>query len=194
MASKAGLKTQLYGQASGGGVYLRHPAWADFEAWAHLRENNQDYLAPWEPEWHERHLTRMAYKTRLSQFKKMVNEGRAFPFHVFRDTDNRLIGACNLTHIERGVAQTVRLGYWIGENYARQGFARAAVRAACQFCFEDLGLHRIEAAVRPENAASIKVLEAVGFKAEGIARDYLKIEGVWRDHRIYARLSSDPWG
>ncbi|MGB0907939.1 MAG: GNAT family N-acetyltransferase [Maricaulaceae bacterium] len=188
---RASIRTELYGQAPGGQVYLRHPKWADFEDWAALRRRNEAFLSPWEPSWNPEHLTRASYKARLSRFKKMVNGDEAYPFHIFRAADQRLIGACNITHIQRSVAQQCQLGYWLGEEYARKGFARAAVRAACGFCFNELGLHRIEAAVRPENEPSIKLLEAVGFEREGRARGYLKIDGDWRDHDIFARLSSD---
>jgi len=121
----------------------------------------------------------------------MVGNDEAFPFHIFRASDDRLIGACNITHIQRQVAQTAQLGYWVGQHYARQGFARASVSAATQFCFETLGLHRIEAGVQANNTASIKVLTAMGYSREGTARGYLKINGTWQDHDIYAKLSSD---
>lgn len=118
-----------------------------------------------------------------------MHQDRAFPFHIFRE--NSLVGACNITHIDRGMAQSARLGYWVGEQYRGRGFARASVRAASEFCFKGLGLHRVEAAVQCENAASIKVLKASDFTYEGTARGLLKIDGAWRDHDIYARLSGD---
>ena len=189
--TKANTNTVLTGLASGGTVIMRHPRWADYEAWAELRKENEDYLTPWEPQWNERHLTRLSYRARLARFKKMVSQDEAYPFHIFRASDDRLIGACNVTHVQRQVAQTAQLGYWVGQHYARQGFARASVSAATKFCFETLGLHRIEAGVQPDNAASIKVLEAMGFQREGTARDYLKINGKWEDHDIWAKLSGD---
>lgn len=189
----ATVGTELYGQAPGGAVHLRHPRWAEYADWVDLRRENREFLTPWEPLWDDNHLTRPSYRARLSRFKKMVIGGEGYPFHVFRASDNRLIGACNVTHVQRGVAQSAQLGYWVGEQYARQGFARAAVRASVQFCFDELGLHRLTAAVRPENEPSIKLLEAVGFMREGVARDYLKIDGQWADHVIYARLSSDHY-
>ncbi len=188
---KVTTNTELTGMASGGSVILRHPRWADFDGWAELRRENRSYLTPWEPAWDDKHLTRPSYRARLGRFKKMVASGEAYPFHVFRASDERLIGACNITHIQRQVAQSAQLGYWVGEHYARQGFARAAVSAASKFCFEGLGLHRIEAAVQPENAGSIKVLEIMKFQKEGLARGYLKINGQWQDHIIYAKLSGD---
>ena len=188
---KASSNTVLTGSTAGGSVILRHPRWADFEDWVELRRQNRAFLAPWEPLWDDKHLTRSSYRSRLGRFKKMTSNGDAFPFHVFRSEDNRLIGACNITHIERRVAQSAKLGYWVGEHYTRQGFARASVAAACKFSFETLGLHRLEAAVRPENEASVKVLGALNFTREGRGRGYLKINGVWEDHDIYAKLASD---
>jgi len=175
--------------SSGGAIRLAHPRWADFDNWAALRRENMDYLRPWEPDVSKAGLNRSAYRARLSRLKKLVQQDRAFPFHIFRE--KTLIGACNITHIERGTAQSARLGYWIGEAYTGRGFARAAVRASSEFCFTRLGLHRVEAAVQSDNAASIKVLKAGGFTHEGTARGLLKINGAWRDHDIYARLSGD---
>ena len=185
------LSTQLFEPSSGGGVYLRHPQAADFEQWAALRAESRDYLQPWEPRWSDEHLSAKSYRARLARFKKMLAADEAYPFHVFRASDNRLVGACNLSQVSRRVQQRISLGYWVGERYARQGFARAAVRAACKFSFETLGLHRIEAAVQAENLPSRNLLEALGFQHEGIGRGYLKIDGEWTDHMLYARLSSD---
>ena len=189
----ANINSQLKGRTSRGNVILRHPKWADYEDWVDLRRSNKAHLSPWEPLWDDNHLTRPSYRARLSRFKKMVSGETGYPFHIFRETDMQIIGACNITHLERGINQSAKLGYWVGEQYARQGYARASVRAACQFCFDELGLHRIEAAVRPDNTPSIHLLEAIGFMREGTARGYLRIDGQWHDHVIYARLSSDHY-
>lgn len=188
---KPTVKTTLEAHAAGGRIILRHPNWADYDAWSDLRASNESYLIPWEPEWGPNHLSRASYKARLSRLKKWVSGDQAYAFHVFRADSDTLIGACNITHIERGSAQSAKLGYWIGEQFARNGFARAAVGRVSEFCFEKLGLHRIEAAVQEDNEASIKVLEAMGYRFEGKARGLLKIKGQWRDHLIYAKLSSD---
>ena len=191
MFIKPSLNTTLSGIGPNGSVVLRHPRWADFDDWVDLRQENKAYLKPWEPEWDDKHLSRLSYRSRLARFKKMVGSENAFPFHIFRASDDRLIGACNVTHVERGVVQSAKLGYWVGQHYARKGFARASVATACKFCFETLGLHRVEAAVQVDNTASVKLLTAVGFKHEGTARDFLKIDGKWQNHEIYAKLSSD---
>ena len=116
MVNSRGTQTILSGKAAGGVIRLKHPRWADFEAWAALRRANLDYLRPWEPHVSETALTRSAYRGRLSRLKKLVQQDRAFPFHIFRE--ETLVGACNITHIDRGTAQSAKLGYWIGENYA----------------------------------------------------------------------------
>lgn len=191
MIRKASLPIELTETTIGAGVSLRSPKWADYEDWVKLRRENRQYLTPWEPEWNELHLTRSVYKAKLARFKKMASNDDAYPFYIFRNTDQRLIGACNLTHVERNVSQSTKLGYWVGEKYTRQGFARAAVKASLRFCFEELRLHRVEAGVQSGNTASIRVLKAAGFQPEGVARGYLKIDGQWRDHEIFAKLSTD---
>lgn len=183
--------TVLFEPATGGGVYLRHPHINDYEAWANLRLESREFLKPWEPSWAKDHLGHAAYKARLARFKKMVAADEGYPFHVFRGSDNALVGACNLTNVQRKVSQSVSLGYWVGERYVRQGFARAAVRAACKFSFQTLALHRVEAAVRADNTPSRALLDLLGFTHEGTARGYLKIDGDWRDHELYAKLAHD---
>ena len=83
------------------------------------------------------------------------------------------------------------MGYWMGENYARQGLMTDAVKAVVSFSFEELGLHRIEAACVPENIPSRDLLRKIGFKEEGYARKYLRINGRWQDHLLFAWLSTD---
>ncbi len=181
----------LIEQAPGGRVELRLPRWADFEDWAELRRRNKDFLSPWEPEWSDAHLTRNSFKVRLASYNRMAEQGTGFPFHIFAGADLRLVGACNITQVQKAPALSAHLGYWIGEEYARQGFARAAVRAALKFCYDDMGLHRVVAAVQASNDPSINLLAALGFVHEGTARSYLKIAGRWQDHEIFSRLSSD---
>jgi [ribosomal protein S5]-alanine N-acetyltransferase len=92
------------------------------------------------------------------------------------------------------VTQSCTLGYWVGAKYANQGYMTSAVRAVVPFVFDSLELHRLEAACLPTNAASMRLLERTGFKREGLARRYLRINGAWQDHLLYALLDSDPRG
>lgn len=185
------LSSTISAQSRKGPLILRHPRWADYDDWAALRRDSAAFLQPWEPEWTDAHLSRGSYRLRLNRFKKMVGSDRAYPFHIFRVETDKLVGACNLTHVERGAAQSAKLGYWIGKPHINRGYALGAVKALSRLGFEDLGLHRIEAAVQADNAPSIRVLEKAGYRPEGQARGLLKIDGVWTDHLIYARLRSD---
>lgn len=169
----------------GEGVVLRPPRAADYEAWAGLRQASHAYLQPWEPTWPEDDLTRTAFRRRLSIYQREMEAGNAWPFFIFTRADRTLAGAITLSNIRRGVAETGTLGYWIGQPMAGQGLATAAVRAMVAYAFDDLNLHRVEAACVPTNLASRRVLEKSGFELEGQARAYLKINGGWADHLLF---------
>jgi ribosomal-protein-alanine N-acetyltransferase len=181
----------------GAGVLLRPPRLADHAAWAALRAESRDYLQLWEPTWPADDLTRAAFRRRLGVYTRELELQNAFPFFIFvQAPDGRegpLAGAVTLSNIRRGVAETGQIGYWIGERWAGQGLAPAAVRALCGFAFEQLRLHRVEAACVPSNARSRRVLEKAGFRLEGRARAYLKINGVWADHLLFG-LVEDEYG
>ncbi|MEL6688656.1 MAG: GNAT family protein [Pseudomonadota bacterium] len=183
--------TEIQALGAGGMLLLRHPRWSDYEQWADIRRQDAEYLQPWEPDWLDGHLSRASYRLRLSKFKKLVASERAYPFHILQSGTENLIGAVNLTHLERGAAQSAKLGYWVSRSQTNRGHARAAVKALTNFAFETLALHRVEAAVQPDNAPSIRVLETNGYRLEGTARGFLRINGAWSDHLIYARLRND---
>lgn len=175
----------------GAGVALRSPQMSDFTAWAALREQSRGFLAPWEPLWPPYDLTRGAFRRRIRRYAKDIREDQAYPFLVFRSSDRTLLGGVTLSNVRRGVAQTASLGYWMGEPHAGKGYMSAAVAALLPFAHGTLGLRRIEAACLPNNAASIRLLQRVGFRREGYGREYLCINGVWQDHLLFARLGSD---
>lgn len=174
----------------GDGVMLRAPLMADFPAWAALREASREFLTPWEPTWPSDDLTRPAFRRRLRRYADDLRLDLAYPFFLFTRDGEHLLGGLTVANVRRGVAQAGSLGYWIGLPHVRRGHMRAAVRALIPFCFETLRLHRLEAACIPTNAASIGLLESCGFVREGYAREYLRINGEWRDHLLYAFLES----
>ena len=166
-------------------LILRSPRASDYEAWAALRQTSHAYLQPWEPTWPEDDLTRAAFKRRLSIYAREMDAGNAWPFFIFADADQALVGAITLSNVRRGVADSGTLGYWIGQPCAGRGHATAAVRALVGWAFDELKLHRVEAACVPSNRASRRVLEKAGFELEGQARAYLKINGAWADHLLF---------
>lgn len=177
----------------GDGLYLRNPLPTDFLQWATLRHQSRAFLTPWEPTWGVDDLTRTSFRRRLRRYQREIREDQAYPFFIFREEDDVLLGGCTLSGVQRGVQQGCSLGYWAGEMHAGRGYVTAAVRALIPFVFEELKLHRLQAACLPENERSRAVLRKCGFTEEGIARGYLRINGAWRDHVVYAILSDNSW-
>lgn len=177
---------------TGGRVRLRLPLAGDYRAWAALRSESRAFLEPWEPSWADDELDYAAWRQRLTRYRADFAQGASVPFFIFEKTSGDLLGGITLGSIRRGVSQCGHLGYWIGERYAGRGYMFEAVQAVTRHAFDDLGLHRVEAACIPGNVRSTRVLEKAGFRPEGTLRSYLKINGQWRDHCLYARISSDP--
>jgi ribosomal-protein-alanine N-acetyltransferase len=173
---------------------LRLPQASDQNAWIDLRNQNAEFLQPWEPIWHDDHLTRRSFSQRIYWSQKSAIAGSAYPLFLTRREDDMLLGAVTLDNVRRGPAQTGTLGYWIGQKFARQGYMQEAIQAVVHHAFSRFDLSRIEAACLPENQASRGVLEKSGFKYEGVAQSYLQIAGRWRNHVLYANLRSDRRG
>ncbi|HVY87125.1 MAG TPA: GNAT family protein [Caulobacterales bacterium] len=173
----------------GEGVFLRAPEARDYAEWSELREKSRAFLTPWEPTWAIDELSRGSFRYKLRRYAEDARDDKAYAFFVFREEDGALVGGVTLSNVRRGVAQAASLGYWSGEPFAGKGYMTAAVKALLRFAFEELELHRIEAACQPENAASRAVLTKAGFAQEGQARAYLKINGQWRDHVLFGRIN-----
>jgi [ribosomal protein S5]-alanine N-acetyltransferase len=171
-----------------GHAVIRVPEMNDYEQWAALRAVSREFLTPWEPIWPANDLTRTAFRSRIRQYWRDIDEDAAYPYFIFDAQGQVLVGALTLSNVRRGVAQTGTLGYWIGLPHARKGYMTSAVRLTLDFAFRHLGLHRVEASCLPHNQASIRLLQKCGFAREGLARGYLKIAGEWRDHLLFARL------
>ena len=173
-------------------LFLRPPKLSDWGQWAELRSESRRFLVPWEPVWTVDSLTKTSFKARLRRYAKDVKEDMGQAFFLFNRDSRDLIGGITLSNIRRGVAQTGTIGYWAGERYARQGYMFEALCGLLPVLFNEYNLRRIEAACLPENIPSSKLLEKVGFTKEGLAREYLCINGVWHDHSLYAFLKGDP--
>lgn len=124
------------------------------------------------------------------ELRRQGREGRALPFVVTFDGDE-MVGQLTVTGIVWGSARWAQLGYWIDEPLAGRGIIPTAVAMACDHCFFTMGLHRMEVAIRPENTASLRVVEKLGFTEIGYAPRYLHIAGTWRDHRLFALTAEE---
>jgi [ribosomal protein S5]-alanine N-acetyltransferase len=162
----------------------------DFKAWVALRKGSRNFLEQWEPEWNDDEFARSSFRYRLYIYNKLATEERSQSLFAFTSDGINLMGAINVSNIRRGVSQSATLGYWIGEPYARKGYMSNALELVSQYSFNDLALHRLEAACLPHNQASISLLKKSKFEQEGIAKSYLKIAGNWEDHLLFARLKT----
>lgn len=170
---------------------LRMPLSGDYAEWSRLRAESRHFLRPWEPTWPRDDLTRMAYRRRVRRYHREIRADEGYAVFVFEDGEDRLVGGITLAHVKRGVTQSCSLGYWAGERFAGRGLMSDAVRTIVPFCFDVLGLNRIEAATLPHNERSITLLKRVGFTEEGYARRFLCINGAWRDHILFALVRGD---
>lgn len=174
-----------------GPVRLRPAVMNDYWAWAKLREESRAHLTEWEQDWTAEEVTAQAFRLRVKAYWREMKQGRAAPFLVFRRTDDALLGGVTLSHVRYGASCSASVGYWIGVDHLRKGYGTAAMEAALHHAFDRMGLHRVEAACQPANAASKALLLKTGFSKEGYARDYLNINGLWRDHLLFAIRASD---
>jgi ribosomal-protein-alanine N-acetyltransferase len=177
-----------------GRVMMRLPVMADYAEWAQLRSASRSFLEPWEPTWPRDDLTKPAFRQRVRRYNRDMRDDYAYAFFIFCQQSGQLAGGLTLSNVRRGVAQSASVGYWVGLPFAGQGYLTDALGAAVRFAFESLRLHRVEAACLPHNEASRRLLQKVGFKEEGYARQYLKIDGRWQDHVLFALLDTDPPG
>lgn len=187
---RSGLIPEGAQPLEGRGVWLRQPQMSDYSAWAELRALSREHLKPWEPLWPRDELTRSSFRRRLRHYQREMREDLGYSYFIL-DRDEELLGGISLSNVRRGVTQSASLGYWLGLPHVRRGHMGAAVQVLLPHAFHGLKLHRVEAASQPDNAASVRVLQRSGFKQEGAARQYLKINGEWQDHLLFAALAQD---
>jgi ribosomal-protein-alanine N-acetyltransferase len=164
---------------------LRPIAQRDKHAWRRVRERNRAWLSRWDA------TVPPGSETRPRTFGSMVRAmqadaraGRQLPFVV--EYDGRFAGQVTVNNITRGSGQFASIGYWIDEAYAGRGLITKSVAMVIDHCFFVLRLHRVEIAIRPENKASLRVVEKLGIAEFGFAPRFLHIDGDWRDHRLFA--------
>lgn len=186
-----GLSSRHTPRLRGSKVLLRAPERGDFREWAALRKSSRSFLEPWEPVWAADELELSAWRQRLRRYRQEAAAGSGFSFLVLTRGDERIAGGISIGNIRRGVAQSGQIGYWMGESYAGRGYMQEAVALVVEFAFRKLRLHRVEAACIPGNARSTRVLEKAGFQREGLLRSYLRINGVWQDHLLYALIADE---
>ena len=176
---------------NGNKVFLRAPEFRDWREWSELRKFNMEYLKPWEPAWSPYELERGYFVKRVKFFDNLSNRDKGYSFLIFLNDKYKLIGEININNIQRGVVQSCSIGYWISENKMGLGYMRESISILKDFIFNDLKLHRIEAACLPRNMRSLRTLLKSEFEIEGHAKKYLKINGAWEDHILLSCIKHE---
>jgi ribosomal-protein-alanine N-acetyltransferase len=148
---------------------------------------NQHWLAPWEPTsphtWEERNSV-TAWPSLHSALRAAGRKGMMLPFMIWYG--GRLVGQLNISNVVHGALRSCTVGYWVDQAVAGRNIAPTALAVAIDHCFAAVGLHRVEVDIRPENAASLRVVEKLGLRQEGFYARFLDIDGAWRDHVAFA--------
>lgn len=174
-------------------VRLRPLRLRDGAAWVESRMRNVDWLREWEatPPGSPAEVPTSAatFVTMTRRLRAEARRGRGMPFSVLYD--GSFVGQLNVSNVVRGSLHSASLGYWIDQRVAGRGIMPTAVALVTDHCFWTVGLHRVEVNIRPENTASRRVVEKLGFREEGVRLGFLHIAGDWRDHISYALLRDE---
>ncbi len=174
-----------------GNVSIRLVRQRDARVLQHELLSNRAWLRPWEatsPDGPVSFDMRVGVRRLLQQYR----DGSGVPF-VMED-DGELAGQLNVWGIARGSLASATIGYWVSERFAGRGITTTSVALATDVCFDELRLHRMEICIRPENHASLRVVEKLGFRYEGLRRRFIHINGDWRDHYAFALTREDVPG
>ena len=159
----------------------------DAAQWSRIRLADRKHLEPWEPsagmDWTVRH-TVSSWPAMCSSLRSEARKGRMLPYAI--ELDGRFCGQLTIGNVTHGALRSAWIGYWVSRSATGGGVATAALALGLDHCFGPVLLHRVEATVRPENAASRAVLAKVGFREEGLLRRYLEVDNAWRDHLLMA--------
>ena len=170
------------------GYAIRPLVKTDAAGSARAYRRNRVHLQPWEPRRDEAFYTERGQAAAIAGQLAAQQAGTLAAFVI--TCGDEIVGRLNLNHIIRGVLQSASIGYWVDVSHLRRGLATAAVAFACEEAVR-LGLHRVEAGTQVDNKASQRVLLGSGFEQFGLARNFLYINGAWRDHTLYERILHD---
>ena len=178
-----------------GDLVLRPIRYRDRKEWSEVRSRNSEWLAPWEASNPVPGGGLPDYRHMVRSLKAQAAQATALPFLITERTpgfrEPVIVGQLTVSSIVWGSAMMATLGYWVDKDRAGHGIAPTAVALVTDYCFQTLGLHRMEINIRPENVPSLRVVEKLGFRDEGYRPRFLHINGEWADHRSFALTSED---
>jgi [ribosomal protein S5]-alanine N-acetyltransferase len=155
-------------------LFLRMATQEDIQEVVRFYTENRVYLTPFYPLWYEEFFNDKSLKLFL------------FP----QSNSTRIIGTINFRNFVRGAAQYCTVGYSVSEEEQGKGYMTEALKAATDYVFQELNMHRIMANYMPRNQRSGNLLKKLGFVVEGYARDYLMINGKWEDHILTSLIKN----
>nr|WP_237464923.1 GNAT family protein [Leucobacter luti] len=164
----------------------------DAEALRALLRGNRDWLRRWEathPSGRSIEPGSVPMRPTIRAYRRQLKAGSGVPFVILYDTE--IVGQLSISELSGGALQSSQIGYWVSEHAAGRGIAPTAVALAIDYVFVTLGLHRVEICIRPENAASLRVVEKLRMRPEGRRAAYIHIDGAWRDHDCFVALRED---
>lgn len=171
-----------------GAVGVRIVERRDAKLLQRLLDQDRDWLVPWEatfPGSRRRLEARWLVKGLLQQFRAETT----LPFVI--EYQGQVVGQLNVANILHGSVSSGTIGYWVSKSIAGRGVTPTAVAMVADYFFQTLGMHRIEIDIRPENVASLRVVEKLGFRQEGVKQRFIHIDGAWRDHVVFALTNEE---
>lgn len=150
---------------------------------------NREHFQPWEPIRAAGYYSLEETRKRLAEYEKQHTDGVAA--HFIGLIDSQVVSHCSLTNIIYGPLRGCFMGYGVSREYQGSGVMTEVCQVAIDYAFKELGLNRIMANYMPVNVRSGRLLEKLGFVQEGVARKYLKINGVWEDHVLASKLNPE---
>ena len=179
-------------QRSAGLVGIRLIRQKDAQVLEDLLMENRSWLEQWEatyPGFVRPTVQSFRLKPVIASLLKAHKLNAGVPFVV--TYGNRVVGQVNVSSIVGGSVSSAQIGYWVAEDFAGRGIIPTAVALAVDYCLSELRLHRVEICIRPENTASLRVVEKLGFRYEGMRRNYIHIDNRWCDHECFALTVED---
>jgi ribosomal-protein-alanine N-acetyltransferase len=144
---------------------------------------NREWLRPWEAT-NPEGPTSFDIRAQIRMLLKQMDNNTCLPFVI--EEHGEIVGQLNVANILFGSVSSCVIGYWVAPEVAGRGITPTAVALVCDYLFNVVGIHRIEIDIRPENLSSLRVVEKLGFRYEGLKERYIHINGAWRDHYVFA--------
>lgn len=165
-------------------VYIRKVSREDEREFVNLMRDSQHLHEPW--------INPPTNAVLFRHYMQRINREDHEGFVICRHQDDRIVGAININHIVRGSFLSASLGYYVGAEFQGYGYMAEGLKLLTQYAFNTLGLHRLEANIQPENVRSQNLVQRCGFEKEGYSKNFLYINGAWRDHERWCCIHPRP--